>query len=169
MMEIKKDSWHYFIWSVSYKLFYRDTPKQTNLCRYFWRMVLFAVFLLPVYTIRKLLSIERGKITTTDIFYDKPITYYGDYYVKNSIQFIITISLLWAIFLSIPFVFPFVLLVKIYITFFLCVFVCFVWGGMAIGCYLLVKHYGGKTNIVIEYTKAKKNKICPIISFKEKE
>ena len=166
-MEIVKSSWHYFVWSMSYKLFYSGIPKRTNLCRYFWRIVLFTIFLLPVYTLRKLLSIEREKVKDMDIFSDRPFEYYGDYYIKNSIQFISVIGILWAVFLSIPFIFPSMWIVKMYLMFFVCVLGGIVLLGMVVGCTLLSIHCGGRTNIVKEYIKAKKNKICPIIDFKE--
>jgi len=164
-MEINKSSWSYFVWSVSYKLFYKDVPTETNLCRYFWRIIAFSVFLFPIYCIRKLLTIEREKKIRENWITKKSYECFGDYHIKNSYIFILIIGMLWGLLLSIPFLFP--ILIPWYLFLFEVMVIVIVVVGSLVALMFLVEHTkSDKNSFIVQYIKAKKNKVCPLINFK---
>ena len=148
-MRICKNSYHYNIWEKSCEITKGYIPGHTNLCSYFWRVVLSVLFLFPA---RKLWLLEtwlagfhRGRL-------------------KHRWALMLNVGM-WLIFIySIPLLLNSVLLARI------------MWGISA--CLILVivmlesikklsdvAYTTGFWDVTKEYLKNKKDGICPLIVF----
>lgn len=179
-MNINKKSWHYWLYSHTYKE--RKIPVSTNMCQYVRRLaisipyiVLVAILSYADWVIEKICKAADGEISVTEEIAIRPwhiivlaILGYLYYHYTTAMLWISAIVLLiiigseinwWAV-IIIPVV---GWLYYRYITIMLII------TALAAVSAIVIFRYSEEMVIAVEYLKAQKQKICPIVEFQENQ
>jgi len=169
-MVIHKNSWHYKVWKFSYTLMDRRAPEQTNLCQYFCRIFLYVPFIFfAVFSVMivggsilvvfpNIITILLGLGILIPVMDNTGKNPYRLHSFKfGQIPLWTIVCPLW------------LLIILMILTGFYPLYIAYVLIGVAM-IFLLLSAMARLViatdwSIVKEYIKAKKHKVCPIITF----